>query len=372
MVNQNKLILKKYIEEIYKFLGEKYCFVSGAFVIEDTDKKLFKLLNSSIDVQLSKTFSEIFKKMSPLSLPIPAKLKKVLKPLTETHANYLPPEVKMFETHMLGEYKIMLNCKCEEKLTTEEKLTPEEEVTAEEEEEFIDDIIAETGEINYVLEDVEEDITTSGGGGQENITRPVRNIKWYSFTEKDINDKDINFIYFKLEDYPTFTKGHFMDAFKRYGKGKAGVCVKSRREDCELDKDGCRFDEKTYENVFESPNSVIIEGKKHDIIETYIRKGDEFFIPAVLNDYLLENINLKNINIENIFRFNHVDNVVEISIGTRHLTVRSRKHTQKKQSLYETTLGGHRSRRTHKKKRTHKKRTHKKRKHTKYRFRKLK
>lgn len=365
-----KKILKKYIEEIYKFLGEKYCFVSGAFVIEDTDKKLFELLNSSIDVKLSETFKKI-----PLPLPIPARLKKVLKPLTETHANYLPPKGKMFETHMLGEYKIMLNCKCEEESTIEEKLTPEEEVTPEEkltpeEEAFIDDIIAETGELNYVLE---EDITTSGGGGQENITRPVRNIKWYSFTEKDvIHEKDINFIYFKLEDYPTFTKGHFMDAFKRYGKGKAGVCVKSRREDCELDKDGCRFDEKTYENVFESPTSVIIEGKKHDIIETYIRKGDEFFIPAVLNDFLLENINLKN-----ILHFHHLDDAVEISIGTRHLTVRSRKHTQKKQSLYETTLGGHRSRRTHKKKQTHKKRTHKKRihkkrKHTKYRFRKLK
>jgi hypothetical protein len=163
-----------------------------------------------------------------------------------------------------------------------------------------------------------------------------------------------------------------MDAFKRYGKGKAPTCIKSRREDCELDRARCRFNKEYYENVFESPTSVIIEGKKHDIIETYTRQGDEFFIPAVLNDYLLENI----LNHKNILRFKHSDDTVTISLGSRHMTVRNEK--KQKQSMYQTEVGGRRSRRTHKnkkyKKRTHKKRSkHKRSKHTKKkRFVKLK
>ena len=40
-------LIKKYIENIINFLGEKYCFTSGAFVIEDTnDYELKTLLNS--------------------------------------------------------------------------------------------------------------------------------------------------------------------------------------------------------------------------------------------------------------------------------------------------------------------------------------
>jgi hypothetical protein len=212
------------------------------------------------------------------------------------------------------------------------------------------DIIKESS--GYDLDDYDlEDEEITAGGGKDDITRPVRNLKWYPFTE---NDK--KFIYLKLEDYPTFTLGHFLDAFKRYGKGKAATCIKSRREDCELDKAGCRFGSA---NPFESPEYIIFGGEKHEIKETYTREGDEFFIPLELNNYLLAHNN-------NTLRFEYSDNSVTISIARGTESLSHKNATVRR--------GGRRSKKQTHKKRKHKKQTHKKRKHTKkaYNYGKLK
>ena len=37
----------KYIQGLYQYLGDKYCFLSGAFVIDDTNQNLFNLLYSN-------------------------------------------------------------------------------------------------------------------------------------------------------------------------------------------------------------------------------------------------------------------------------------------------------------------------------------
>lgn len=46
VLNENKLNIINYFKNIYKFLGEKYCFISGAFVIEDNLENLLNLLKS--------------------------------------------------------------------------------------------------------------------------------------------------------------------------------------------------------------------------------------------------------------------------------------------------------------------------------------
>jgi hypothetical protein len=304
---ESKKKLKKYIEKIYKFLGDKYCFVSGAFVIEDADKKLLSLLKPSIDFNISKAFTHLYRYFNA---PMPAILTDIVKTPMETHAIYLSAKQHMYETHMLKENAIRITCKCPSN-------TPVEKET-EETEEIINTIVEDLPwiEEDYVLED-EEDYELEGGtNGIE--SRPVHNIKWYPFKQNNTN-----YIYLKLEDFPTLTRGHFKDAFKRYIKGKVPTCIKSRREDCEKDKfEPCRH--KSPENPFESPSSFKIDEKEYLILETYERKGDEFFIPAELNDYLLENIDAT-------LNFTYEDNRVTITKPAR---------------------GGRRIRRTKNKKRT--------------------
>jgi hypothetical protein len=43
----HKLLIKNYIKSLYGYLGEKYCFTSGAFVIQDDSNKLFTLLTEN-------------------------------------------------------------------------------------------------------------------------------------------------------------------------------------------------------------------------------------------------------------------------------------------------------------------------------------
>jgi hypothetical protein len=55
---EEKIIVKRnlirYVKLLYKFLGDKYCFTSGAFVIQDNEQKLYNMLLSVYDINLSK------------------------------------------------------------------------------------------------------------------------------------------------------------------------------------------------------------------------------------------------------------------------------------------------------------------------------
>ena len=249
----NKYKIKNYIENIYKFLGDKYCFVSGAFVIQDDQQHLLTLLQSVKNHSLKMLGTSVI----------------------YSHTKYKAPGQEMYEIHFPDKYNFILNCKC--------------------------------------------------SGLDEHIYRPVRNIKWYPF-----NSNGNNYIYLKLENYATKTLGHLLEAKDRYGKGKKIACVKSRREDCDKEKETgeqCRYKDAEPNKPFESPEKIIINGIEHIVLETHDRKGDEEFIPQVLNDYLIDNNN-KNL----LFNYNADNNSVSIQLklprgGTRKRTTKTRKRT---------------------------------------------
>ena len=248
----NKYKIKNYIENIYKFLGDKYCFVSGAFVIEDDQQDLLELLQSVKNYSLKLLGTKVI----------------------YTHTKYKAPGQNMSEIHFSDKYKFKLSCKCTD--------------------------------LN------------------EYISRPVRNIKWYPFTT---NRK--NYIYLKLETHGTKTLGHVIEARVRYGPGKKIECVKSRREDCDREKESgeqCRYKLADPNKPFESPETIIIEGERHNALETYTRKGDEEFIPQALNDYLIAN-NDKNL----LFSYDSTNNSVSIQKEVQG-GVRKRSRTTRKRS----------------------------------------
>ena len=43
----NNIVIQKYVKRLFKYLGDDYCFVSGAFVIDDQDNKLFEMLQGA-------------------------------------------------------------------------------------------------------------------------------------------------------------------------------------------------------------------------------------------------------------------------------------------------------------------------------------
>lgn len=266
----NKYKIKNYIENIYKFLGDKYCFVSGAFVIEDDQQDLLALLQSV------KNYS----------------LKLLGTSLMYSHTKYKLSGQQIYEIHFSDKYNFILNCRCTS----------------------VDD----------------------------HISRPVRNIKWYPF-----NTSDKKYIYLKLENYPTKTLGHLLEAKDRYGKGKKQQCVKSRREDCDKEKeDGeqCRYRSADPNKPFESYETILIEGVTHNALETYVRKGDEEFIPQVLNDYLIYN-NDKNLLFEYDEATNSVSIRKEISSGGRKYT-RNRNKKKKKNNKRTRNRNRNRNKKT--------------------------
>lgn len=286
---EEKVIIKKkiirYVNLLYKFLGDKYCFTSGAFVIQDNDYKLYKLLSLVIDVDLTGMY-------------------------IKTHTIFKDNNEKMYEIHFPElSFKSNIICKCQD---------------------------------------------------NKFILRKMQNIKFYKFTNN--NNK---LIYLKLEDYPTFDKDHIFQGFNRYVLNDENKsCVLPRREDCNHEKrKNCNYykDESTKNyinnnplftlnkndsnkenfnpnidqdnidkddilldlNEEQEPVTVNTELKKsYDIVkinneecnisETYVRKGDEFFIPYCINDFF---INIINNNIEDnyiLFEYDNEINTINI------------------------------------------------------------
>ena len=86
-IHLNSILIKNYIENIMKFLGRKYCFINGAFVIEDNDDNLHELLFSVKNNILSKSI--------------------------QSHTKYKSKYDKMYEIHM-SDNEINIKCFCDE------------------------------------------------------------------------------------------------------------------------------------------------------------------------------------------------------------------------------------------------------------------
>lgn len=280
-IQEEKVIIKKkiirYVNLLYKFLGDKYCFTSGAFVIQDNDEELYNLLYSVYDENL--TDIGVY-----------------------THTIFKDNSEILYEIHFKKkQLNIDIECKC-----------------------------------------------LDGTKNTKN-TRKIKNIKFYKF----INN-NINFVYLKLESTTTFNPIHLKHMIKRHYNIENESCVDPRREDCST-HENCKYykDEsnkikknyskrlfgliKNYSNKENSnPNIKVIDdtydilldlnkepapvtekksydivkikNKECDISETYLRKGDEFFIPYCINEFFINNIEDDNI----IFEFDNDNNTINI------------------------------------------------------------
>ena len=126
----------------------------------------------------------------------------------------------------------------------------------------------------------------------------------------------------KLEGYYSISIGHSVAAIKRYKLKKPGkTAYETRREDCSKDTKGCKIknkEETCYERSYGTNlcsvsindyhnnkfyNNLNEENEKEKFFlslnqyDTYVRTGDEFFIPQQITDYLLTNFNKHNNNL---------------------------------------------------------------------------
>jgi hypothetical protein len=291
--------IKKYIIELFKYTNE-YCFDKGAFVIEDNNKELFNLLFRNKDLvgsdpNMLDSIDVINPKDKLFTIPLSY----------ESHNKYLNEKARdMYEIHLVEDNtKIIHQC--------------------------------------------------GNCGGELTFT----NVKWYPFEQKEKN-----YVYIKLEGYPTISWAHLKHWIIRhyYSKNKVkrarigaaklilwvkaremydsllahfskrdeikdgkkskppnesteeteeteagggnrdetaiNVC-KTRREDCKSGKkikkgeQPCRYNDAKASIPFENFESYVIEdGKPRKIIENYERKGDEFFVPTEVSEFILNNI----------------------------------------------------------------------------------
>ena len=82
----------KYIQGLYQYLGDKYCFLSGAFVIDDTNQRLFKLLYSNPKTPLGGLLSSHLK-------------------FNQHKVKPKDPEYFLYETRFKAPIKISCKCK---------------------------------------------------------------------------------------------------------------------------------------------------------------------------------------------------------------------------------------------------------------------
>ena len=171
--NVSDINFAKYIENIAKYLGDKYCFVSGAFVVADPNHKLYDLLRSGagssahLNLPLITASHRALTKVNPLS-----------QKSTSTQSSNLSIDKRMYENKFTN--PIIIKCKCP----------------------LSDDEFSQ---------------------------RTFEIVKWYQFLGIDNNI----YIYFKLEDHPTLCWAHLGEAYKSYVEKKPNTsCVPARREDC--------------------------------------------------------------------------------------------------------------------------------------------
>ena len=242
----------KYIENITKYLGDKYCFVSGAFVVADPNRKLYYLLRPGAGSSAHLNLPGITASHRALSKinPNPLAQNKTFTQsnLSLTTAGDIHIDKKMYENKFKD--SITIKCKC--------PLSP-----------------------------------------HEFSERTFEIVKWYQFV--GIDNKI--YIYFKLEDHPTLCWAHTREAIKTYALKKGNKsCVMARREDCKKDcsklttvRDTAVRDTEQDQNCckpLDEPKRIIIDDNGTDIDSApYGRVGNEMYIPSIVSDLLITKSN---------------------------------------------------------------------------------
>lgn len=265
-IYRKKLVLREYIKNLYNYLGERYCFTSGGFIIGDTNNVLSNLLKFCKDVRLR--FMGSHKSLLNQSV-------EVQEVAAEEEIEVFSVRNYVYETYMPGDLSYMMSCNC----------------------------------LN----------------GEHDTSRPVTNVKWYQFIGKDHK----LYIFLKLEDFPTKTWNHFTQGFSTYVLGKLNEsCREARRENCvpctedfipikrlesvkslkkveqlkslhttkstqslkKLRSKNCCSIDRKLNNDYQYKRFQIENGYVQDVLETYGRTGDEIFVPFEISEYILLHI----------------------------------------------------------------------------------
>lgn len=160
--------VKKYVYSLFKYVGEQFCFEKGAFVIKDNDLKLHNFLYEQSDP----VEHGVFFKTSVTNVEMPKIFMSHTAYINKDKVN--KPGVnygKVYEIHMY-ENDIIIKSGCNDDKTNENLFKKKC-----------------NGKIHLYV-----------------------NIKWYPF-----NQNNENYIFLKLEGFPTYTRKHLLKWFERHG-----------------------------------------------------------------------------------------------------------------------------------------------------------
>lgn len=256
-IQEKKEKIIRYVNLLYKFLGDKYCFTSGAFVIQDNDNKLHTLLSSVYDENLTE--------------------KGVY-----THTIFKDDSDIMYEIHFTEkQLNSEIKCKCLDGTINTRKIKNIKFYK------FINN------NINFVYLKLESTTTFNTIHLKHMIKKHYFNIENKSCViprREDCNHKKRKNCKF------------YNDDSKKIKKNFSGIIIKlirnySNKENSNpniypFDTDDIPLDlnEDINTELKKSYDIVKINDEECDITETYFRKGDEFFIPYCLNEFFINNI----------------------------------------------------------------------------------
>ena len=243
-INENKknknILVHNYIKFLFQYLGNKYCFLSGAFVIEDFDGILFHILY----IESNSTYRNLLSSHTKYNQYSKGILKKGLSFIPGSHSlsKYLGIDEPEFLLQELEYPELKIGCQCPDGGRTEE--------------------------------------------------RTFRSCKFYKFIQ---NGRQ--FLYLKPEDYSSITFHHATSAINKYVfNNQNKSCRNDRREDCK--EKSCRSKEISQQepSLFENYKTVQIYNKEKnayeninisELKEKYNRDGDEVYIPQRISNFIL-------------------------------------------------------------------------------------
>lgn len=282
--------IKKYCELLYKYLkSTNTCFIKGAFVIDDANGNLKKLLSGGIGKEIvnykNPTVSELDKLLDKYESDT-----KIIEMFRNFINKNRTKEKKKIKDELVRLSKLLASHKdfgpqkndvcnsgsgiCEINLTD------------------VDDVVDLFCDDKY-KEDKYLDPK------YESVRQLKKNIKFYFFNNSKEGGVKDRFVFFKLELDPTKSWAHLVLAFKRYKMGMTETDpLPIRREDCRKDKNGCICKNDNCKFKFETdPEGILInkytDNKSTSCIKNrdeHTRVGDEFFVNVHINDTIVEMI----------------------------------------------------------------------------------
>jgi len=279
-----------FLAYLYKLIGNKYCFIQGAFVLGDYDQLLYKFLFSILNFN-------IFGYANDPSNKYFIELKKHIVShfkLKEQQQTKLAVDNNLYETWLPKnnnpEKSLQYEARCE-----------------------------------------------CPAANEEDKKHDIQNVKWYQFVGKDQQ----YYIFLKLEGYPTKSLKHAVQGGYRYffPSKKKVFCTPTRREDCTKNNDCVLFPKK--DQSYQYTVKILQEGSTEHKETSYGRVGDEMFVPAAVTKLFLSKIFGTN-TIPLQFIYDDIQNTVtinkasDIGFGGKRKFISRRRNNKNKKGICRT------------------------------------